>query len=65
MDGFIRTTKLQKALDYGASRGILSKRTKGETFQKSVKQMMPDKITSMANQNPDDVAKVIRSWLGE
>lgn len=56
---------LQEALDYGARRGILSKQTKIQAFQKSVKQMMPDKIKDMANQNPDDVAKVIRSWLGE
>ena len=59
------TSVLQEALDYGARRGILSKRTKVEAFQKTIKQLMPDKIKDMANKNPDDVAKVIRSWLGE
>ena len=59
------TSVLQEVLDYGARRGILPKRTKVEAFQKTIKQLMPDKIKDMANKNPDDVAKVIRSWLGE
>ena len=59
------TSVLQEALDYGARRGILSKQSKVETFQETVKQMMPDKIKDMANQNPDDVANVIRKWLGD
>ena len=56
---------LQEALEYGACRGILSSQTKMQAVQESVRQMIPDKIKDMANQNPDDVAKIIRSWLGE
>ncbi len=56
---------LQEALDYGARRGILSKQSKVAAFQNTVRNMMPNNIKDIANQNPEDIANVIRTWLGE
>ena len=58
---------LKEALSFGASRGITKKAETAAGIQKQqpVKQLMPDKIKNMASQNPDDLAKVIQTWLGE
>jgi len=54
---------LQEALDYGVRKGIVSK-TYGNGG-KTLKDFIPADIKNIANQNPEDVAKVLRSWLGE
>ena len=54
---------LQEALDYGVRKGIVSK-TDGNG-DKTLKDFIPADIKNIANQNPEDVAKVLRSWLGE
>ena len=54
---------LQEALDYGVRKGIVSK-TDGNGG-KTLKDFIPADIKNIANQNPEDVAKVLRSWLGE
>ena len=54
---------LQEALNYGVRKGIVSKT--GENDGKSIKDYIPADIKNIANQNPEDVAKVLRSWLGE
>ena len=54
---------LQEALDYGVRKGIVSK-TDGNGG-KTLKDFIPADIENIANQNPEDVAKVLRSWLGE
>ena len=54
---------LQEALNYGVRKGIVSKT--GGNDSKSIKDYIPADIKNIANQNPEDVAKVLRSWLGE
>jgi flagellar motor switch protein FliG len=54
---------LQEALDYGVRKGIVSKT--GGNDGRSIKDYIPADIKNIANQNPEDVAKVLRSWLGE
>ena len=54
---------LQEALNYGVRKGIVSKT--GENDGKSIKDYIPADIKNIANQNPEDVAKVLKSWLGE
>ena len=54
---------LQEALDYGVRKGIVSKSS--GSSGKTLKDFIPADIKNIANQNPEDVAKVLRSWLGE
>ena len=54
---------LKEALDYGVRKGIVSK-TSGSSG-KTLKDFIPADVKNIANQNPEDVAKVLRSWLGE
>jgi flagellar motor switch protein FliG len=54
---------LQEALDYGVRKGIVSKT--GGKGGKTLKDFIPEDVKNIANQNPEDVAKVLRSWLGE
>ena len=54
---------LQEALDYGVRKGIVSKTQTDDS--KTLKDFIPADIKNIANQNPEDVAKVLRSWLGE
>ena len=54
---------LQEALDYGVRKGIVSKT--GGKGSKTLKDFIPEDVKNIADQNPEDVAKVLRSWLGE
>lgn len=54
---------LKEALDYGVRKGIVNK-TEGNGG-KTLKDFIPEDVKNIANQNPEDVAKVLRSWLGE
>ncbi len=54
---------LQEALDYGVRKGLVSKT--GGNGGKTLKDFIPADVKNIANQNPEDVAKVLRSWLGE
>ena len=54
---------LKEALNYGVRKGIVSKTT--GISGKTLKDFIPEDVKNIANQNPEDVAKVLRSWLGE
>ena len=54
---------LTEALEYGVRKGIVSKTT--TSTETTLKDFIPSEIKNIANQNPEDVANVLRSWLGE
>ena len=54
---------LQEALEFGVRKGIVSKTTASSGT--TLKDFIPQDVKNIANQNPEDVAKVLRSWLGE
>ena len=54
---------LKEALDYGVRKGIVNKTV--SNGGKALKDFIPEDVKNIANQNPEDVAKVLRSWLGE
>ena len=54
---------LQEALNYGVRKGIVSK-TAGSSGQ-TLNGLIPENLKNIASQNPEEVAKVLRSWLGE
>ena len=53
---------LTEALEYGVRKGMVNK-TK-TTSGTTLKDFIPQDIKNIANQNPEDVANALRSWLG-
>ena len=56
---------LQEVLEFGARRGIAKLPATKETTHKTLKDFIPSDVKNLANQNPEDVANVLRSWLME
>ena len=56
---------LQEALEFGVRKGIVQKSVNIELTPTTLKDFLPSEIKNIANQKPEDVAKVLRSWLGE
>ena len=56
---------LKEALDFGVRRGIANNPTTKEVTHKTLKDFIPSDVKDLANQNPEDVANVLRSWLKE
>ena len=56
---------LQELLEFGARRGIAKIPATKETTHKTLKDFIPSDVKNLANQNPEDVANVLRTWLSE
>lgn len=56
---------LQEALEFGVRRGIAKMPAANETTHKTLKDFIPSDVKNLANQKPEDVANVLRSWLSE
>ena len=56
---------LQEALEFGVRRGIAKIPAANEVTHKTLKDFIPSDLKNLANQNPEDVANVLRSWLKE
>ena len=56
---------LEEALDFGVRRGIAKMPTAKETTHKTLKDFIPSDLKNMANQKPEDIANVLRTWLSE
>ena len=54
---------LEEVLDFGVRRGIAKMPAAKETTHKALKDYIPSDLKNLANQNPEDVANVLRSWL--
>ena len=55
---------LQEALAFGKRKGIAPNVSESKRLNKIVDQNETAKIQKLVAENPDDVAKVLRSWLG-
>ena len=55
---------LQEALAFGKRKGIASNISESQRLSKLVDQDESTKIKKLVAEKPDNVAKVIRSWLG-
>ena len=56
---------LQEALEYGVRKGIVQKSVNTELTPTTLKDFIPLEIKNIANQKPEDVANVLRKWIGE
>ena len=56
---------LQEALEFGVRRGIAEMPAGNEVTHKKLKDFIPANLKNLANQNPEEVANVLRTWLGE
>lgn len=56
---------LQEALEFGVHRGIAKMPASNELTHKTLKDFIPADLKNLANQKPEEVANVLRTWLGE
>ena len=56
---------LQEALEFGVRKGIVQKSVNTELTSTTLKDFIPLEIKNVANQKPEDVANVLRKWIGE
>ena len=56
-------TVLKEALDFGARRGIIHKETHRTLAKTTDKLIIPAELKNLVNQNPEEVAKLLRDWL--
>ena len=56
---------LQEALEFGVRRGIAKMPASNELTHKTLKDFIPADLKNLANQKPEEVANVLRTWLGE
>ena len=56
---------LKEALEFGVRRGIAEMPAGNGITHKTLKDFIPADLKNLANQKPEEVANVLRKWLGE